>query len=101
MIYGDESISDIPFAVKALREYFNYSKSIRSVFHYGYSLSDWQRLIWEELNHKRPVVMAGQTSMSSHAFVIDGYDGSGFFHVNWGYNGSGDNYFAINVMHPN
>ena len=101
MVYGVSSNTDIMYAVKALREYFNYSKSVRAAFQYDYSLSGWRRLIWEELNHKRPVIMSGQTSMSSHAFVIDGYDGSGFFHVNWGWTGSKDDYFAIDVMNPN
>ena len=101
MAYGPTSTTNIQHAVKALREYFNYSKSIRDVFQYEYSLSEWQRLIWEELNHQRPVLMAGQNSTSSHAFVIDGYDGSGFFHVNWGWTGSKDDYFAIDVMNPN
>ena len=100
MAYVNNSNTNIMYAVKALRDYFNYSKSVRAAFQYDYSLSGWCRLIWEELNHKRPVIMSGQTSMSSHAFVIDGYDGSGFFHVNWGWKGSCDNYFAIDVMNP-
>ena len=100
MNYGEASSTNVMYAVKALRDEFNYSKSVRAAFQYDYSLSGWRKLIWEELNHKRPVIMSGAANTSAHAFVIDGYDGSGMFHVNWGYDGSYDDYFAINVMNP-
>ena len=38
-----------------------------------------------------------------HAFIIDGYqakDGVGYFHVNWGWGGSSDEYFLISVLNP-
>ncbi len=57
-------------------------------------------VIWNELNHKRPVCFGGQSSSGGHEFVIDGYDGKGMFHVNWGWAGKNDGYFAINVLNP-
>ena len=47
------------------------------------------------------MIFAGQSSSGGHEFVIDGYDGSDMFHVNWGWAGKNDGYFAINVLNPN
>jgi hypothetical protein len=32
--------------------------------------------------------------------VCDGYDGNGLFHINWGWGGYCDNYFALSVLNP-
>ncbi len=84
----------------ALRYYFGYSKTVHSVEREGYTLESWKKLIWDELNQKRPVCMGASSSDGGHAFVIDGYDGNGMFHVNWGWEGDCDNYYAIDVMNP-
>jgi hypothetical protein len=39
-------------------------------------------------------------SGSGHAFVIDGYDSNGLYHVNWGWGGSYDGYFQLNNLNP-
>lgn len=89
------------FLVNALRRYFGYSQSIHSVNRAYYTIDGWKELIWSELDHQRPVIFAGQSSSGGHEFVIDGYDGSDMFHVNWGWAGKNDGYFAINVLNPN
>ena len=88
------------FLVNALRRYFGYSQSIHSVNRAYYTIDGWKELIWSELDHQRPVIFAGQSSSGGHEFVIDGYDGNGMFHVNWGWAGMNDGYFAINVLNP-
>ncbi len=35
-----------------------------------------------------------------HAFVLDGYDKNGLYHVNWGWGGASDGYFDVNFMSP-
>ena len=88
------------FVVNALRRYFGYSQATHSVNRAGYTIEGWKQVIWNELNHKRPVCFGGQSSSGGHEFVIDGYDGKGMFHVNWGWAGKNDGYFAINVLNP-
>ena len=88
------------FVVNALRRYFGYSQATHSVNRAGYTIEGWKQVIWNELNHKRPVCFGGQSSSGGHEFVIDGYDGNGMFHVNWGWAGMNDGYFAINVLNP-
>ena len=101
MYYGETSVTDTEYLVIVLRRYFDYSKSARLAFRYDYSSSEWRKLIWDELNQKRPVLMSGSTERKAHAFTIDGYDGSGLFHVNWGWDGDYDDYFALDLMNYN
>ena len=37
-------------------------------------------------------------NLEGHAFVLDGLDANGLFHVNWGYYGSYDGYFRLDVL---
>ena len=88
------------FIANALRRYFGYSQGIYCANRAEYTIAGWKELIWSELDHKRPVLFAGQSSGGGHEFVIDGYDGNDMFHVNWGWGGKNDGYFAINVLNP-
>jgi hypothetical protein len=66
---------------------------------YKYSPEDWTAMIRAEIYAGRPVLYAGYTgSMSGHAFVLDGIDESGFYHVNWGYGGNYDGYFRLDLL---
>lgn len=42
----------------------------------------------------------GESDKEGHSFVCDGYDGNGFFHINWGWDGKSDNYFSLSVLNP-
>lgn len=42
-------------------------------------------MIREELDAGYPLSYGGQSSGGGHAFVCDGYDAQGFFHINWGW----------------
>ena len=88
------------FVVNALRRYFGYSQGTHSANRANYTIEGWKEVIWNELNQKHPVIFGGQSSSGGHEFVIDGYDGKGMFHVNWGWAGKNDGYFAINVLNP-
>ena len=46
----------------------------------------------------RPVFYAGTADIGGHAFVCDGYDGQGRFHINWGWNGLANSYFSLSVL---
>ena len=91
------STSAVP---NALITYFGYDKTVRYESREMYTLATWTELIYDELAAARPVLYSGQSSGGGHAFVVDGYDGDELFHVNWGWGGSQDNYFALSVMNP-
>jgi len=91
------STSEVPYA---LITYFGYDETVRYESRGMYTLATWTELIYDELAAARPVLYSGQSSGGGHAFVVDGYDGDELFHVNWGWGGSQDNYFALSVMNP-
>ncbi len=77
---------------------FQYSSDMKEISRVGYTSSRWESFIYEELDAKRPVLYSGHTSSGNgHQFIIDGYDGAGLFHINWGWGGYPDTYFALSV----
>ena len=82
-----------------LPRYFNLPKTIHCLTRYAYTIEQWDSILINELKHNRPVLYTGYTmAMEGHAFVCDGYDGNGYYHINWGWGGSGDDYFRISVL---
>ena len=83
-----------------LKRYFGFDDSAWSAPRNGYSLEDWTNLLYNELAAGRPMSYSGHSTGGGHAFVIDGFDGEGLFHVNWGWGGSCDGYFRITILNP-
>ena len=66
-----------------------------------YPDDEWIALLKGYLDDGHPVFYSGSTSRTGHAFVCDGYDASDYFHINWGWGGDCDGYFAIGALNPN
>lgn len=87
----------IPFAFVNL---FNYDSGVKYVKRAYYTTAEWENLVYSELEAKRPVIYGGQApGGGGHEFVCDGYD-EGYFHINWGWNGSYDGYFSLSNLLP-
>lgn len=84
----------------ALISYFGFDNTTKFVHRANYTYAMWIDLIYDELVAARPVEYDGHSSGGGHAFVIDGYDRDDLFHVNWGWGGSSDGYFALSVLNP-
>lgn len=87
---------------EALKKYFHYSLGVKSLQHV--SDEDFSRIVYNELESKRPVFVCGSSkdgNNGAHAFVCDGYKTGGYFHFNWGWSGRGDGYFLLTTMDPN
>ena len=83
----------------AMANYFRYDKGIQLVKRNFYNSQTWMQMVRTELDNGRPVVYDGATStMSGHSFVCDGYNEDGFYHINWGWGGSGNGYFLLNAL---
>lgn len=85
---------------KALLNYFGYSKG---TFYYErtyFPLTDWIEMLYNEVASNRPVYYSGSNPTGGHAFVLDGYKSGDYFHVNWGWGGQSDGYFAITSLDP-
>lgn len=86
--------------IEALMSNFDYSTSMQFLLKNDYS-GDWDALMRTEIDNNRPVFYFGQTETNAgHAFVLDGYDTNGYFHVNWGWDGNYDGYFTTSLMRP-
>lgn len=97
MNYGvSESGADAQNLVEPLKEVFGW-KTAMFLDSYNYSPEQWVELLKNELKAGHPILYTGYTmNIAGHAFVIDGYDSDGKFHVNWGYGGAYDgNYYDI------
>ncbi len=80
--------------------YFDYDASAHAESRSSYSTHEWADLILSELLAGRPVIYSGSKMSGGHAFICDGFDGQGRFHINWGWNGNSDGYFLLNVLNP-
>lgn len=82
--------------------YFTYNENIDLLNRAFYSVSEWMKLIYTELNNDRPIYYAGaDATQGGHAFVLDGYDANGLIHVNWGWGADGGNdYYDIALLNP-
>ncbi len=96
--YGSGASSEA--VAPALRHYFGYSNTVKNIQRNDYSADEWNRIIYAEMISGRPVIYGGQSSAGGHEFVIDGYDGNGYFHVNWGWKGMDDGYFLLSALNP-
>lgn len=63
-----------------------------------YSDDEWHALVYDELHRGYPILYTGTTKTDGHAFVVHGMDADGLVAVNWGWNGSGDGYFCMDMM---
>lgn len=84
----------------AMAEYFSYSQAALLEQRSYYSTSAWLNRIKAEIDLDRPVLYSASASLGAHAFIVDGYDESSCLHVNWGWKGSGNGYFAIDCFFP-
>ena len=93
---------DVLRAVK----FFEYDQNAQLLFktddlgYANYSDTQWGNLIQTELEAGRPIVYLAYDNLTGagHAFNVDGYDGNGNYHINWGWNGRGNGHFALNAF---
>ena len=82
-----------------LTHYFGYDKDLlQDVQRSSFTQEQWETLINQELNAKRPIIYSGQSTIGGHTFVCDGADGTGLYHINWGWNGDYNGYFDITML---
>ena len=88
---------------------FGYNENLQLIgkdaFYYtdnsnDYTIDDWCALICTELEAGHPIPY--HDVWEGHAWVLDGVDADGKFHMNWGFNGKFDGWYEINALsfHP-
>lgn len=93
-------------AAQALRNNFGYDQSLTYIDHRFYTTEEWANTLRAELDAERPVYLSGanvygsESNVAGHAFVVDGYDEQGRFHINWGWNGDGNGWYLLTDLTP-
>ncbi|MDE6377512.1 MAG: C10 family peptidase, partial [Duncaniella sp.] len=91
-------------SARALIDNFDYDKSAIYLERRYYTLSDWTSMVYDELSAGRPVYYEGYNFAGGngvgHAFVVDGYQSGGYFHLNWGWEGKSNGYFLLTALDP-
>jgi len=78
----------------ALVKYFDYDDGVKLERRKNYTDAEWETMIYDELERGNPLIYTG----GFHAYVVDGHDGKGYVHINWGWSGGYDGYFLLSVV---
>lgn len=100
MGYGASSGAVTRLAMNRMPKHFRYDKSIKFIMRDAYTLDKWLSIINGELSSNRPVIHTGASNQGGHAFVVDGCNSNGYYHVNWGWNGTSNGYFVLTDLTP-
>lgn len=100
MGYGASSGAVTRIAMNRMPKHFRYDKSIKFIMRDAYTLEKWLSIINGELSSNRPVIHTGASNQGGHAFVVDGCNSNGYYHVNWGWNGMSNGYFVLTDLTP-
>lgn len=84
--------------------------TLLGLLYYGYkgriidcnNLQSISEIVKQDISSGRPVLYRGSDANGDggHIFICDGYDSSGLFHINWGWNDCDDNYFFLDGLCP-
>ena len=96
---ASSSAANTSYVADAWVNYLDYDAATIYENRSSYRQAAWNQKVYDELAAGRPVLYAGQSSGGGHAFVIDGYDGDDYFHVNWGWGGwCNDGSFLLSIL---
>lgn len=88
-------------SMAALINYFDYDAGIKVLKKDYMDEDDIMAEIAADLEASRPIQIEALTKKrEGHAFVCDGMQSNGYIHINWGWGGYADGYFALSVMNP-
>ena len=88
-------------ATQAMVRHFDYDAAIRVLMKDYMDEEAVMDAIVADLQGSRPVFIEALTKKDEgHAFVCDGIQADGYIHINWGWGGYGNGYFALSAMNP-
>lgn len=93
--YGTSAvIMDIDEPISDYMKYDRSAMGLQQVFH---SEDEWKSIMKENLLNRQPVLYGAveRNANVGHAFVVDGIDEKGRFHINFGWSGENNGYYAM------
>lgn len=81
--------------VDAICRYMKYDESAYITYSYYYTDTEWKDLLRENIKSGAPALYSAVEDGVNvgHAFVLDGYDEQGRFHINFGWGGYNNGYY--------
>lgn len=86
-----------------MTEKFSYSPECEFLQGTDYGWDEWLEILRGQIDRGLPVIYCGYPTddymriSPGHAYVVDGYDAAGMFHVNWGWEGQSNGYFDLSL----
>ena len=102
MSYAADASGALAMNIKhALTRYFNYDPNMEYALRIYYSATQWKQKIIDNLKNVGPILYGGASMLGGgHSFILDGYDGNGYFHFNWGWSQMSDGYYLLDALNP-
>lgn len=102
MDYGPEgSGANSAYTLSQMATYFGYDAGIRTLPKDYMREEEVMTAIISDLEQGHPVFVSGRTKNDEgHAFVCDGMQSDGYLHINWGWYGGANGYFALSALDP-
>lgn len=98
---ADQSGAQSLLVGNALVTYFKYDPNIKYLTRDQYSADQWMQICYDNLKNCGPIIYNGTDPIAGgHSFIVDGYDGNGYFHLNWGWGGMSDGYYTLDALSP-
>lgn len=94
-IYPRSSTCTLNNVAVGLKNYFNYDAGMSVCRRDYYTVGQWKEMLCSEISQGRPVIYQGIGASLGHVFVLDGYNSSRMFHINWGWGGTYDGYYNV------
>ncbi|MDD5571590.1 MAG: C10 family peptidase [Bacteroidales bacterium] len=58
----------------------------------------WKTRLRTQCDNRKPMVYGGFDGSDGHSWNCDGYQGTDYFHMNWGWSGSGNGFFLLTSL---
>ena len=103
MSYGSlESGAHMNWVGHKMQQEFQYAPDCQFISSANFSNEEWVKLLKGNLDEGNPVIYQGTNDdySQNHAFVLDGYNSNGY-HINWGWDGYCNGYYALDALTPN
>lgn len=99
---GSTAVTNYARMLYGLQHNLHFSVDSRYLRRAFYSTAEWIEMLNQQLRDGHPVFYRGtwffNNGRSDHMFLIDGLDKDGYYHVNFGKNGSGNKYACIDYL---
>ena len=100
MEYGPvESGAYVDWIGHRLQQVFKYSPDCQFITKQNFTDEEWKKMLKSNIDNNSPVIYNGIGS-GNHVFIIDGYN-TDLYHINWGWDGWYNGYFALDALTPN